>query len=356
MSVTTCTKKLLIQMRLQSCVLLLQLALLVHSATALSVVRSLFSEQGVSSIIRGRSKKIFAGTKRGHLLILEKPSLGASFEITSSQQIDSKTFPIYSLASTRDYLFCGCGDRYVSTLNSAGENNQEQRLGPHTGWVKAIYYDETSELLFTIGCNCIETWARTAERSWEHCKKRSIESSPTVGATLSSDLLCLCGSATNDDCFYSGGVDGRIHVWSVDPSIKQPLTSIGAHTGRLNCLLYDSNLLFSAGNDGILQCRRAGQQLEEPIATVDLGEEFRITAGSLLKSSESSMDLVLGCSNGIVKHFLVVFDKNDVSICEQGELMIAVDSSIKALLLVPDQSGTPSALVGHSAGLSLVTL
>lgn len=210
---------------------IIQLLMHVGTSVALSVGQSILSKQGVTSLITlGASKKIFAGTKRGDLLVLEQrePFDGPSFEVAKSVKVDSKTFPVYSLASSSEFLFCGCGDRYVSVLNLIeSEGSHEQRLGPHTGWVKDIYYDSQSELLSSIGCNCIETWGRTprSERSWEHLKKRSIESSPTQGSTLSSDLLCLCGAGKGKDYFYSGGVDGRIHVWSVDPSMTEPLQS-----------------------------------------------------------------------------------------------------------------------------------
>ncbi len=40
------------------------------------------------------------------------------------------------------------------------------------------------------------------------------------------------------DSFYSGGVDGRIHAWSHDLTVKDPLYSIGAHNDRINATKY----------------------------------------------------------------------------------------------------------------------
>jgi WD40 repeat protein len=340
---------------------IIQLLLDVGTSAALSVGQSIFSKQGVTSLVTwGTSEQIFAGTKRGDLLVLEREPSGPSFDVANSVEIDSKTFPVYSLTSSSEFLFCGCGDRYVSVLNTfEDKSSQEQRLGPHTGWVKDLYYHSPSELLFSIGCNCIQSWKRIpkSEGSWEHLKKRSIESSPTQGSTLSSDLLCLCGAGEGKDYFYSGGVDGRIHVWSVDPNVKEPLQSIGAHAERLNCLLYKSNFLFSVGNDGQLQCRRAGPQLQDAVATLYIGKDLRVTAGGLLKSTESSIDLVLGCSNGALKQFHVDFDKSAVSISEKDQLIVSGDASIQALLFVPAEGSNPElVLVGHSKGLDAITL
>ena len=334
-------------------------ALQVVPIVALSIGHSLFSRQGINSLVLEGSK-IFAGTKRGDLLILEHPN--GPIEVTTQiTKADTKTFPVYSLASSPEFVFCGCGDRYISVLdNTEGERRYSQglRLGPHTGWVKDLYLDSRSGILFSIGCNCIEAWGLTAEGTWEHMKKRSIESSPTEGSTLSSDLLCLCSGDPSNDFFYAGGVDGRIHVWSTDIIIDQPLLSVGAHTGRLNCLMYDcdSDLLFSAGHDGMLQCRRAGLQLDEPIATFELGEDARVTAGALIKSSDSSLELILGCSNGVLALLRVAFDKDGVSISERHRMSLSDDCSVRSLLMIPTEIGPPAVLVGHSKGLDLVNL
>jgi hypothetical protein len=68
--------------------------------------------------------------------------------------------------------------------------------------------------------------------------------------------------------------------------------------------------------------------------------------------------MVLGCSNGALKHFHVDFDDSKVSISETDQLMVSGDASIQALLLVPpDEGNNPlSVLVGHSQGLDAVTL
>ena len=85
-------------------------------------------------------------------------------------------------------------------------------------------------------------------------------------STLSGDLLCLCDSG-EVDCFYSGGVDGRIHAWSHNVTVRDPLYSTSAHNGRINVMDYSyaTNLLISAGNDGTIQCRRVARMAKSYI-------------------------------------------------------------------------------------------
>jgi WD40 repeat protein len=330
---------------------------------ALKIGSSLVSSHGVTSLLQHGST-IFAGTKRGDLLVLDLPSTGHDpfFEITVAQQtkVDFKTFPIYSLAySSSGLLFCGCGDRYISVL-SKGENQSAhkhgiQRLGQHTGWVKDLYLDSKSGNLFSIGCNCIEAWAPSKEGTWEHVNKRSITSSPTDGSTLSSDLLCLRGSPRND-FFYAGGVDGRIHVWSTDLNLLEPIISVGAHSGRVNVLMVEdeSNLLFSAGNDGIVQCRHGGLQLlDDPVTTFHVGEGTRITAGTLTKLSDSLLQLIVGCSTGLLLDLRVEIRVDGmISISEFNRVTLVDECSIHSLLIISEKTTEPGALlIGHSRGL-----
>lgn len=335
---------------------------LVHVG-AFKIGNSLVSSQGVTSLLLDGST-IFAGTKRGDLLVLDLPSIGYDpfLEIIRAQHanVDSKTFPIYSLAcSSSGFLFCGCGDRYISVL-SKGEHQTAltydiQRLGPHTGWVKDLYFDSRNGTLFSIGCNCVEAWAPTNEGTWERVRKRSITSSPTDGSTLSSDLLCLCGSPTND-FFYAGGVDGRIHVWSTDLHLQEPITSVGAHSGRVNVLLVEdeSNLLFSAGNDGVVQCRQGGLQvLEDPVATFHVGADTRVTAATSKKLSDSLLQLIVGCSTGLLLELRVAIGVDGmISISEFSRVTLVDAYSIHSLLLVSERTTGPRAvLIGHSRGL-----
>jgi WD40 repeat protein len=138
------------------------------------------------------------------------------------------------------------------------------------------------------------------------------------GATLSGDLLCLCDSGEVDS-FYSGGVDGRIHAWSHDLTVKDPLYSIGAHNGRINAMKYSyvMCLLISAGNDGTIQCRRVsnGQKLQIiPDAQTTLfdsnGMTKRVTALVLLQDSSTHIYFVASTVNGELAFFevIVIYD------------------------------------------------
>ena len=71
-----------------------------------------------------------------------------------------------------NYLVCGGGDRYVTIWEETKHisNDKESppapwkvtaRLGPHTGWVKDIVYNSKQKRIYSIGCNCIESWENT---------------------------------------------------------------------------------------------------------------------------------------------------------------------------------------------------
>lgn len=347
--------------------LLLLLHVLLVPSVPLSIGQRVYDAKGVASLFSAGSQ-IFAGTKRGNVLILDDlggpsgPVISIADELG---KVDTKTYPVYSLTSSPNCLYCGCGDRYISVLRrQSGGNGYQvaQRLGPHTGWVKDLYHDSASNQLFSIGCNCIETWALSSDGAcWEHVKKRTVESSPSLGSTLSSDLLCLCGGPPDSSVFYAGGVDGRIHTWSTDPTIAEPLASVSVHAGRVNGILCDSatllnsTLLISWGHDGVLKCRtEEGDPLQVDIE-IDLGD-VRVTAGGITRSSVSSLELILGCSNGLIRHFQVqVQDSSDVSILPRDTLSMATDCSIQSILLLPiTPDGALAALVGHAKGLDLI--
>jgi hypothetical protein len=200
---------------------------------------------------------------------VQDPNVSTTGTIATSSGSRRVPFPIYTLAFSKNkpkngVLFSGGGDRYVTvwrkqqqTSSSPPQGRNEdlwttasQKLGPHTGWVKDVYYDGVNEILHSIGCNCIESWKKMPTEKendepilFSHWKKSTIESSPTAGSTLSSDLLCLCGTTsirqgTNnenlgrskmmDDLLLAGGVDGRIHVWN-SKGMGNHLYSAGQH-------------------------------------------------------------------------------------------------------------------------------
>ena len=255
--------------------------------------------EGITSILKlswhGPTDSLVVGTKRGSLLILKQDellrakdpeeiqvhSIQAEENVEDPPSSPKTPFPIYSLARSTTpnggVFFSGGGDRYVTvwgvqpTTSPQGRNkdwlwktSSLQKLAPHTGWVKDLYYDTSNEILHSIGCNCIESWKRNTPIEkveaeplvlFSHWKKSTIQSSPIAGSTLSSDLLCLCGTSrqdynengSNTDLILAGGVDGRIHIWnSKDMGNNQPLCSWSAHDGLVNCLCFlcheDQNL------------------------------------------------------------------------------------------------------------------
>mmetsp|Transcript_13640 Transcript_13640/g.24704 ORF Transcript_13640/g.24704 Transcript_13640/m.24704 type:complete len:388 (+) Transcript_13640:309-1472(+) len=350
---------------------------------------------GVTSLLRCRHEganhvDLFVGTKRGKLEHVQyaykkMESLGD----IHNEKTDSKPFPIFSMASTNlgtapdedetaisFQLFCGGGDRYISIWQQEQPNSNwtcSQHLGPHTGWVKDVLFDHHHDLLHSIGCNCIESWKRQENKNtkgsiWTHAAKRSIESSLEEGATLSGDLLCLCDSGEVDS-FYSGGVDGRIHAWSHDLTVKDPLYSIGAHNGRINAMKYSyaTCLLISAGNDGTIQCRGVsnGQKLQIiPDAHTTLfdanGMTKRVTALVLLQDSSTHIYFAAGTVNGELAFFEVVVNDDTVAIIERSDARFCVSENpvindLCSLKPSKESDSTWSLVVGHSLGLTLVT-
>ena len=294
-----------------------------------------------------QSFRFYIGTKRGTLSQIDISSIQNETHNHTTCNTStcnllslSKPYPIYSMdvilnsdkGNTGDNgveaILCGGGDRYVTIWNnhslcmppptSANDTpvpppsfqhqhtrqhtcqHTRQQLGPHTGWVKDVIYDQTNELIYSIGCNCIEIWSKDDTNSgdnhydWIHQCKLMIDSCKETGATLSSDLLCLCllGGAQNsmiddDDhdntgidesslictksILFAGGVDGRLHAWSIKNKCDKNKSKIGksttslevmtmgnirAHDGRVNRLLVcdKMKLLVSIGNDGVIQC------------------------------------------------------------------------------------------------------
>jgi WD40 repeat protein len=337
---------------------------------------------------------------------------------------DYKTkYPIYSLAamsrnsmdstwilpSSYDdiFLFCGSGDRWISVWKLESEQDGDcipnpdfkfmQTLGPHTGWVKDLVYDDRSRLLHSIGCNCIETWdcssmyevddGRASKNQISHATKRTIENSPTAGTTLSSDLLCLCLlpsiAKDGDDVpplLVSGGVDGRIHLWLSDHSAQRtcrtamnldgqmPLHTILAHDGRVNAIVFSTatKSIFTAGNDGFLCVFRAsvdkGFELVSKLK-IDNGTDEcfeRITTATITRDLKEQMrcSLALGSSTGDL--CFVAAETNSEggtdSRIEGNFFTVAENSMIYSIASEKgsDPSVNPRLWVGHASGLATV--
>lgn len=340
-------------------------------------------ENGIASLVGipgrcGSSSVAFAGTKRGTLLRYEWKEGERPRCTWRHDGLDSKCFPIYSLAvsNTRDsdYLtvFGGGGDRYISlvTIDSQTDEtvvDEQQRLGPHTGWVKDLLFDAEKNRLYSIGCNCIETWAplwKGGGAEWRHKHKYSVESSVEDGSTLSSDLLCLCHHPGG--CILVGGVDGRIHV--VGGSAEPPF-SFGAHDGRVTALLYHDPhaLLVSCSHDGSLQCRfaphlstdcQAAAATASQQVTDTHGNNLRLTACAITNTTDDAVSLVVGSSSGVIVQIRVSMGANPHSISsltEEWRLTLPTNSMINAILPSSWNGKTSSILVGHAQGLDLLS-
>ena len=400
------------------------------STTATHQHTTIWDDQGVVSLAslgNASSKEqeilLVAGTKRGQLHLFQWDNAAASGKeqpwkhqgeivdsaVASSQQTPTKSsapYPIYSLLAYRDdtttgaqqHLVCGSGDRFLTVwkkCSETGEWSQQQRLGPHTGWVKALAMDELSStngrsllLLHSIGCNCIETWESSESssgshggggvaRTWKHKTKRSIDSSPDQGSTLSSDLLCL---SIWKEWLISGGVDGRLHIWSSNPyaaaSSDKPLQSMAAHQGRVSALgvapiLWNNNqeacLVFSIGHDGVLQCRKFSQTAAAEtnllLGSIAIGDEdgtpARLTAMTCRWKDKNTAQILLGSATGSL-HQIFVSSTTGWETCSLQEkgtnIALGADSTVYAISIASKEDFHYTlAVVGHSKGLSTVS-
>jgi len=239
--------------------------------------------------------QVLVGDKRGQVRILqlefkeeEKDPSGSGVAETTllsslTHNANSK-LPVFSLAVERETanVFVGGGDRYISVWKQQQTKssevdagwNQIQRLGQHTGWVKAIaacpsttFCCDGGPRLYSIGCNRVEVWERNIdEDGWRNLETVSIDSSPNNAVcTLSSDLLCLTHcrcrlavkSSQSIDLLVAGGVDGRLHFfWNAENGRMKPARVVSAHAGRVNALHFDasSQFLFSVSHDAAIHC------------------------------------------------------------------------------------------------------
>mmetsp|Transcript_1886 Transcript_1886/g.4931 ORF Transcript_1886/g.4931 Transcript_1886/m.4931 type:complete len:471 (+) Transcript_1886:49-1461(+) len=339
-------------------------------------------------------------------------------EVTSKEY--KTKYPIYSIAAmplkgtnlpsssssskNETLLFFGSGDRWISVWKVETRNSNDrirnfendapnfefvQKLGPHTGWVKDLVFDDRSGLLHSIGCNCIETWNCSRVDTGHvhrtplpivHSKKRAIENSPTVGATLSSDLLCLVlissntqGSNEVPQLLVSGGVDGRIHLWLSDPTVackadlhgQKPLHTALAHHGRVNSIVYSSaiNAIYTVGNDGLLSVFRVSLnngfefisklRIEEDLQ----GNSSRLTVASITKDLEeqNKCSLMLGSSKGEL-HFVTSEINTEGEIetrFERDRMTVAENSMVYSISTEGCTRSISSCRiwVGHASGL-----
>jgi WD40 repeat protein len=308
-------------------------------------------------------QEIFAGTKRGSILRLVVDRKGnADVKEELNDQDSGLPYPVYSIAidATGCLLFCGKGDRFVSTWMRSSDTKEwksRERLGPHTGWVKDVVY--MADHVHSIGCNCIESWKLSSSspgnNKWTHWNKSCIENCPEMGATLSSDLLCL--SPYDQGAFFVGGVDGRIHLWDHSQSMKEPIDTISAHDGRINALLYlqERGVLLSASHDGTIKCWNARSLLSGPlVATTLCIPDERVTSLSAVQGTNT---FVFGTHKGQVGVVSIEQENNDLSLVLESALVVDGQPVINALCAVPAEGSFRYALViGHSLGMTISTL
>ncbi|KAL7545197.1 hypothetical protein ACHAWF_008551 [Thalassiosira exigua] len=267
---------------------------------------------GITSVLPdpfpgGGSGGHFAGTKRGKVRRVELPTdaaIGDAIDAVEVRDVDAaggggaegrggaRIYPIFSMLTLPNGdLLTGGGDRYVAAWRrkssredgeggaivreQAREWEEADRLGPHTGWVKdlaAWTRRDGTAVVFSIGCNRVEVWSTRGsahvDTTYQHERTLMVESSVDMGSTLSSDLLCLAtyierrADGSTDDvvenCLLAGGVDGRVHRWrgQDDDGTIDEAGTFRAHDGRVNALAAceETNVLFSAGNDGQICC------------------------------------------------------------------------------------------------------
>ena len=283
---------------------------------------------GVTSILPDPSKvdddhntiSFYVGTKRGklkkvtmkssHVLRDDHADIAIQDIIHNMEEKHKTPYPIFSMTSlpttTTDkgrsnddghVILAGSGDRYITVWEEqdvdAAESSWriQEKLGPHTGWVKDLALSSKQEgekerFIFSIGCNCIEVWKTNmlddggGARRYDHVHKLKIESSVDMGMTLSSDILCLATSSlfhnsivadqtkkkqqeelkqSNDIYWlFAGGVDGRIHRWTICNNSFRDAEVVYApgHDGRVNALLvcHKLQVAVSIGSDGCINC------------------------------------------------------------------------------------------------------
>ena len=374
--------------------------LLLDPTVVVALVTPLLHDQGITSLVvspgDADDKIFFLGTKKGKILQLQlERSEDDEDENDSAHFLDldihDTKYPIFSLAvapsctSTAEVmcLFCGGGDRYISLAKSKKNDEFEcqQRLGPHTGWVKDLQFDSsasTEQCLYSIGCNRIESWKLAHHETIMFEKKmtRSIDNSPQDGATLSSDLLCLVLVKDQEKNFLlSGGVDGRIHIWSTTGSYPSPDSSTRIHNGRVNRMVFSprSGLIFSVGHDGVLCASRVVNDDDDSPSldlkcTLHFPNSPRLSSLAILDEADQAVDLAVGTTDGTLFFVRVNHDtKQEIPTTTMniiGQEQIADEAMINAIaglrsskLIDGSDSellSSCSILVGHGSGLDLV--
>ncbi|KAL7527103.1 hypothetical protein ACHAXR_001804 [Thalassiosira sp. AJA248-18] len=378
-----------------------------------------FAGVGVTSILPVPSTDgdYYVGTKRGKVKQVTLPARALNdalqdesqaiqvLDIEDTKGATLKPYPVFSMISvpindnTTHDLLTGGGDRYITVWRKDKEDMVwmvEERLGPHTGWVKdlASCHCPSNSLptnspcagdgtfIFSIGCNCIEVWS-IADEGYKHEHKLQIESSVEMGSTLSSDLLCLatyseCGATgANTNYLFAGGVDGRIHRWAICNNEFAHAEATSSHDGRVNAMAVckSLNVLISVGNDGCIQCRLMDNSnlSEWDVTTLNLADHDgfmepsgsnasmagrKITSLCIVQEEPKRAIIAVGTSCGnIVLINIVKSQNNDLqtSFLKDGAVIGLEDGegSVIHALCNKQHNDDCRVMVGHSAGLSV---
>jgi WD40 repeat protein len=307
--------------------------------------------EGITSLAQLKTDQewlFLCGMKQGSLWTFSFKDDGVQQQ--NKVHVTNGRYPIFSMAVDENdgTVFCGGSDRFVTVLPYAATQHNhinhsiatvQQRLGPHTGWVQDVLL-ASPDLLYSIGCNCIESWQKQSDRKWKQGTRFVIESDVAMGCTLSSDLLCL---ACRKDTLYAGGVDGRIHAFR-----KEEISAMAAHKGRVNAIMTTT----IRGIDSVLTASHDGWVYQWKMQTDDQTRLERVQA---FQSNERNTAILQ-----------IRLDKNDTEGCfvvgtSRGTILLLSDSldllqtfclpepvAITVFLHVPDAK---MVLVAHSLGL-----
>jgi hypothetical protein len=329
------------------------LYLVIHNNVQLHLPGTPTQGEGVTSLahlIVDEEWLLLCGTKKGSLRAFSLTEDGV--QQRTEVNVTNGRYPILSMAvdETDRTIFCGGSDRFVTILPYAATHPHDtshycgsiadtQRLGPHTGWVQDVLL-ASSNLLYSIGCNCIESWHKQSDQKWKQGKRWVVDSDVEMGCTLSSDLLCL---ACQNGTLYAGGVDGRIHVFR-----KEEHSAMAAHKGRVNADMTTTSCgidyIISASHDGWvnkwkihptdhtrLKHVQAFQSQERNTAILSIRPDQNDTEGFFVVGTSRGTILLLSNSLDLLQTFC-----------------LPEPVAITAFLHVPDDKVV---LVAHSLGL-----
>lgn len=275
------------------------------------------------------------------------------------------------------HVVSGSGNRYITIWEELEDNRQQEddgigvsptswrikaKLGPHTGWVKDLASshfptylakgrdvidkgEEEEKFIFSIGCNCIEVWKTTIHgETYDHVYKLMIESSVEMGSTLSNDILCLATTPPapyyyynnnnntsqkkkkseqqeeqkqqqqNHYYLFAGGVDGRIHRWTIcnNSFSNAQVVNARGHDGRVNALLVCDTLqaVVSIGNDGVVKCWRLDDRNvpfmdRRRVWSINLNDEHNV----VVQEADTIIKLTCSC---------ILLEKQDLAIIGIG--------------------------------------